>query len=407
MAFQQGLSGLNSASRNLDVIGHNIANANTVGMKSSRAEFAELYASSVNAAGGANKGIGVTVATVSQLFTQGNITVTGNDLDLAINGNGFFEVQQSNGTMAYTRAGMFKLDREGNIINQQGGQLMGYPTDAEGNRLSFDSQPLSLPTGAPIPARQTAGIIAEFNLDARAPIAATQTPPTPITTYGTSIVAYDPQGMEVPVGLAFTKTANNTWEVYTSVNGGAPTAFVPPLELNFNTDGTLDPASITPMPSITLASPNDPTVTFPVTLDFTAASQFGTDFAVHDLDQDGYFPGEFVGLSIDEGGVVTGRYSNGETRAAGQVALVNFRNSQGLSPSSGGNWSSTYASGEPVRGEPGSGNFGSIRSGALEDSNVDLTAELVNMMTAQRAYQANAQTIKTQDQVLSTLLNMR
>jgi flagellar hook protein FlgE len=407
MAFQQGLSGLNSASRNLDVIGHNIANANTVGMKSSRAEFAELYASSVNAAGGANKGIGVTVATVSQLFTQGNITVTGNDLDLAINGNGFFEVQQPNGTMAYTRAGMFKLDREGNIINQQGGQLMGYPTDDEGNRLSFDSQPLSLPTGAPIPARQTSGIVAEFNLDARAPVAATQTPPTPITTYGTSIVAYDPQGMEVPVGLAFTKTANNTWEVYTSVNGAAPAPFVPPLELNFNTDGTLDPASITPMPTITLASPNDPAVTFPVTLDFTAASQFGTDFAVHDLDQDGYFPGEFVGLSIDEGGVVTGRYSNGETRAAGQVALVNFRNSQGLSPSSGGNWSSTFASGEPVRGEPGSGSFGSIRSGALEDSNVDLTAELVNMMTAQRAYQANAQTIKTQDQVLSTLLNMR
>ncbi|MDP3834439.1 MAG: flagellar hook protein FlgE [Hydrogenophaga sp.] len=407
MAFQQGLSGLNSASRNLDVIGHNIANANTVGMKSSRAEFAELYASSVNAAGGANKGIGVNVATVSQLFTQGNITVTGNDLDLAINGNGFFEVQQSNGTMGYTRAGMFKLDRDGNIVNQQGGQLMGYPTDADGNRLSFDSQPLSLPTSAPIPARQTSAIVAQFNLDARAPVAASVTPPTPITTYGTSIVAYDPQGMEVPVALAFTKTANNTWEVYASVNGGTPAPLAPPVNLNFNADGTIDPTSITPAPTITLASPNDPTVTFPVTLDLSAASQFGTDFAVFDLDQDGYFPGEFVGLSIDEAGIVTGRYSNGETRAAGQVALVNFRNSQGLSPSSGGNWASTYASGEPVRGEPGSGNFGSIRSGALEDSNVDLTAELVNMMTAQRAYQANAQTIKTQDQVLSTLLNMR
>ncbi|MGV3725137.1 flagellar hook protein FlgE [Hydrogenophaga sp.] len=406
MAFQQGLSGLNSASRNLDVIGHNIANANTVGMKSSRAEFAELYASSINS-GGANKGIGVTVATVSQMFTQGNITVTGNDLDLAINGNGFFEVQQPNGTMAYTRAGMFKLDREGNIINQQGGQLMGYPTDADGNRLSFDAQPLTLPTGAPIPARQTSSVVAQFNLDARAPIAASVTPPTPVTTYGTSLVAYDPQGMEVPVGLAFTKTANNTWEVYASINGGALAPLAPPVNLNFNADGTIDPASITPPPTITLTSPNDPAVTFPVTLDLTAASQFGTDFAIHDLDQDGYFPGEFVGLNIDESGVVTGRYSNGETRAAGQVALVNFRNSQGLSPSSGGNWSATFASGEPVRGEPGAGNFGGIRSGALEDSNVDLTAELVNMMTAQRAYQANAQTIKTQDQVLSTLLNMR
>jgi len=406
MAFQQGLSGLNSASRNLDVIGHNIANANTVGMKSSRAEFAELYASSINSGGG-NKGIGVTVATVSQMFTQGNITVTGNDLDLAINGNGFFEVTQPNGTLAYTRAGMFKLDREGNIVNQQGGQLMGYPTDADGNRLSFDSQPLSLPTGAPIPARQTSSLVAQFNLDARAPVASSVTPPTPLTTYGTSVVAYDPQGMEVPVALAFTKTANNTWDVYASVNGGTPAPLAPPVSLNFNADGTINPASITPSPTITLASPNDPTVTFPVTLDLSAASQFGTDFAVFDLDQDGYFPGEFVGLSIDESGVVTGRYSNGETRAAGQVALINFRNSQGLSPSSGGNWSATFASGEPVRGEPGAGNFGGIRSGALEDSNVDLTAELVNMMTAQRAYQANAQTIKTQDQVLSTLLNMR
>ncbi|MBA4213367.1 MAG: flagellar hook protein FlgE [Polaromonas sp.] len=406
MAFQQGLSGLNSASRNLDVIGHNIANANTVGMKSSRAEFAELYASSINSGGG-NKGIGVTVATVSQMFTQGNITVTGNDLDLAINGNGFFEVTQPNGTLAYTRAGMFKLDREGNIVNQQGGQLMGYPTDADGNRLSFDSQPLSLPTGAPIPARQTSSLVAQFNLDARAPVASSVTPPTPLTTYGTSVVAYDPQGVEVPVALAFTKTANNTWDVYASVNGGTPAPLTPPVSLNFNADGTINPASITPSPTITLASPNDPTVTFPVTLDLTAASQFGTDFAVFDLDQDGYFPGEFVGLSIDESGVVTGRYSNGETRAAGQVALINFRNSQGLSPSSGGNWSATFASGEPVRGEPGAGNFGGIRSGALEDSNVDLTAELVNMMTAQRAYQANAQTIKTQDQVLSTLLNMR
>ena len=406
MAFQQGLSGLNSASRNLDVIGHNIANANTVGMKSSRAEFAELYASSINSGGG-NKGIGVTVATVSQMFTQGNITVTGNDLDLAINGNGFFEVTQPNGTLAYTRAGMFKLDREGNIVNQQGGQLMGYPTDADGNRLSFDSQPLSLPTGAPIPARQTSSLVAQFNLDARAPVASSVTPPTPVTTYGTSVVAYDPQGMEVPVALAFTKTANNTWDVYASVNGGTPAPLTPPVSLNFNADGTINPASITPSPTITLASPNDPTVTFPVTLDLTAASQFGTDFAVFDLDQDGYFPGEFVGLSIDESGVVTGRYSNGETRAAGQVALINFRNSQGLSPSSGGNWSATFASGEPVRGEPANGNYGSLRAGALEDSNVDITAELVNMMTAQRAYQANAQTIKTQDQVLSTLLNMR
>ena len=188
----------------------------------SRAEFAEVYASSVNAAGGVNMGIGTSVAAVTQTFTQGNITVTGNDLDLAINGNGFFEVTQPNGTMAYTRAGMFKLDRDGNIVNQQGGQLMGYPTDADGNRLSFDSQPLSLPTSAPIPARQTSNLVAQFNLDARAPVAASVTPPTPITTYGTSVVVYDQQGVDVPVNLYFVKRDVNTWEVFSKVPNEDP-----------------------------------------------------------------------------------------------------------------------------------------------------------------------------------------
>ncbi|MBL0943255.1 MAG: flagellar hook protein FlgE [Hydrogenophaga sp.] len=402
MAFQQGLSGLNSASKNLDVIGHNIANGNTVGMKSSRAEFAEVYASSVNAAGGVNQGIGVSVASVSQQFTQGNITITGNDLDVAINGAGFFELTMPNGTVAYSRAGMFKLDDQGNIVTNQGGQLMGYPTDAAGNRLSFNPVPLSLPTASPIPAQQTGTITAEFNLDARAPVWNTATPPTPLSTYGTSLVCFDSQGIEIPVNLAFRKVGNNSWEVYTGVNGADP-ALSTPFTVNFLADGSLDTATTT-IPPLALSSPNG---TFNVNLDFNNITQFGTAFGVTELDQDGYRPGQFIGLKINENGVVTGQYSNGETRAAGQIALVNFRNAQGLQPGSGGNWSATFTSGEPLRGEAGSGNFGKLRAGALEDSNVDITAELVNMMTAQRAYQANAQTIKTQDQVLSTLLNMR
>ncbi|MFW2356972.1 flagellar hook protein FlgE [Hydrogenophaga sp.] len=404
MAFQQGLSGLNAASRNLDVIGHNIANSNTVGMKSSRAEFAEIYASSVNASGGMATGIGVAVAAVAQSFTQGNISVTGNELDVAINGNGFFELTQPNGSTAYSRAGMFKLDREGNVVTNDGSNLMGYPTDAQGNRLSFDTQPLNLPTGGPIPAQQTSAITAEFNLDTRADVWNAVTPPTPLATYGTSLVAYDAQGVEVPVAMAFRKTASNTWTVYTSGDGTAPTTASPSFSLSFNADGTLDPASITPAPTVALTSANGP---FSATLDLSEVTQFGTSFAVTNLTQDGYRPGELTSLKIDENGVVTGRYSNGQSRAAGQIALVNFRNSQGLAPGSNGIWQATFASGDPLRGEPGAGNFGALRSGALEDSNVDLTAELVNMMTAQRAYQANAQTIKTQDQVLSTLLNMR
>jgi len=404
MGFQQGLSGLNSASKNLDVIGHNIANGNTAGMKSSRAEFAELYASSVNAAGGVNMGIGVTVAAVTQSFTQGNITITGNDLDVAINGAGFFELTMPNGSTAYSRAGTFKLDDQGRIVTNQGAQLLGYPTDPAGNRLSFDAVPLTLPTSAPIPAQRTGSVEAEFNLDARAPVWDSVTPPTPLSTYGTSFVAFDSQGLEVPVSLAFRKVANNTWEVYTGVNGADP-ALSTPFTLTFQEDGSLDPATV--IPPLTLTSPNDPTLTFTASLTMDLATQTGTNFGVSKIDPDGYRPGQFLGLKIGENGVIMGQYSNGETRAAGQIALVNFRNAQGLQPNGGGSWTATYASGEPLRGEPGSGNFGALRAGALEDSNVDITAELVNMMTAQRAYQANAQTIKTQDQALSTLLNMR
>ncbi|MEZ5644553.1 MAG: flagellar hook protein FlgE [Burkholderiaceae bacterium] len=404
MAFQQGLSGLNAASRNLDVIGHNIANANTVGMKTSRAEFAEVYASSMNASGGVSAGIGVNVASVAQMFSQGNITVTGNDLDVAINGNGFFELTMPDGSINYSRAGMFKLDREGNIVTNSGGQLMGYPTDAEGVRTGFESQPLSLVTGGPIPARQTEGITAVFNLDARAPEAALATPPTPFGTYGTTITAFDQQGLEIPVSLVFEKIGNNQWNVYTGVNGADPAMSIP-FQLDFMADGTLDPGVV--IPPLELASPNDPAAVFNVELDFSGATQFGTNFAVSDLTQDGYRPGELTSLGISEEGVLMARYSNGQSIAAGQISLVNFRNVQGLAPVDGGNWVQTYASGEPVRGAPGEGNMGALRSGALEDSNVDLTAELVNMMTAQRAYQANAQTIKTQDQVLNTLLNMR
>jgi flagellar hook protein FlgE len=404
MAFQQGLSGLNASSKNLDVIGHNIANANTVGMKASRAEFGELYAASINSSGGVNAGIGVTVATVSQLFTQGNITVTGNDLDVAINGSGFFELTMPDGSMSYSRAGMFKLDREGNVITNLGGQLMGYPTDIDGVRLGFESVPLTLPTGGAVPAKETTAIAAEFNLDAAAPVFNAVVPNTPFGTYATSLNAFDAQGLEVPVGFVFQKTANNTWDVFTSVNGADPALSVP-FQINFTADGKLDPATV--VPPLQLQSPNDPAVVFEVEVDFLDSTQFGADFGVTNLTQDGYRPGELTSMGISDSGVITARYSNGQSQAAGQIALVNFRNVQGLSPSSGGNWNMTFASGEPVRGAPGEGKLGYLRAGALEDSNVDLTGELVNMMTAQRAYQANAQTIKTQDQILSTLLNMR
>ena len=423
MAFQHGISGLNASSKNLDVIGHNIANANTTGFKSSRAEFADLVASSMGAGGGANYGIGVEVAAVAQQFSQGNVTVTGNNLDVAINGNGFFKVQQADGSAAYTRAGNFKLDKTGDLVTNGGAQVMGFRVDPATGLSTSEAQPLSFPTGAPIQAKQTESIKATLNLDARAKDSAgdaTATPPVPATprsTYGTSINVYDTQGVATPVNLYFMKTANpNEWAVYNQLDD--PTA-VPPVTaislgtIAFDENGKIDPATATLTLTVSpTANPNAGTAApavanFPVDIDMSGATQFGSKFAVADLSQDGYASGDLTSINISNDGMVMASYSNGVTRSEAQVALANFRNPQGLLAVGGNNWVESFDSGPAVMGKPGDGNFGALRSGALEDSNVDLTAELVNMMTAQRAYQANAQTIKTQDQVMSTLVNLR
>lgn len=431
MSFNTGLSGLNAASRNLDVIGHNIANANTTGMKAGRAEFAELYAASIGAGGGSSGGIGVEVAAVSQLFTQGNISITGNDLDLAINGNGFFNVTQTNGDVAYTRAGAFKLDKDGFLVTNSGAQLNGFQVDeATGTVLRGAlPTPLQLPTAKGLPANQTTEIVAGLNLDARAevavetPGATPADPPSfepPLETYGTSVVVYDSQGVEIPVNVYFVKgdpavttapASNNTWRAFARVNGAA--APVPLGSIGFDSQGK---PSTTPLsfdlvvPSnagAELPGPDTDPATFNVTVDLSEVTQFGTRFSVYQIEQDGYAPGELTGLTIEENGDLLARYSNGESVLSGQVALTTFRNLQGLQPQSGGYWLRTLESGEPVTSAPRDPGFGTLRQGALEESNVDITAELVNMITAQRSYQANAQTIKTQDQVLSTLVNLR
>ena len=425
MAFQHGLSGLNASSKNLDVIGHNIANANTTGFKSSRAEFAEMVAASMGAGGGNNYGIGVEVAAVAQQFSQGNVTVTGNNLDVAINGNGFFKVQQPDGSAAYTRAGNFKLDKTGDLVTNGGAQVMGFKVDPTTGISTSEALPLSFPTGAPIQAQQTSTITAILNLDARARdaagVAATPGPPptaaipaTPRSTYGTSINVYDTQGVATPVNLYFMKTANpNEWDVYTTLDETLQAPGSPLGTVSFDENGKIDPATSTLTLTVTpTANPNaggaaPAVVDFDVEIDLGGATQFGSKFAVADLTQDGYASGDLTSINISNDGMVMASYSNGVTRAEAQVALANFRNPQGLLAVGGNNWVESFDSGPAVMGKPGDGNFGALRSGALEDSNVDLTAELVNMMTAQRAYQANAQTIKTQDQVMSTLVNLR
>ncbi len=413
MSFQTGLSGLNAASRNLDVIGNNIANANTVGMKSSRAEFADLVASSIGVYGGGGSGIGVEVANISQQFTQGNISVTGNNLDVAINGDGFFQIELPSGNTAYTRDGAFKLDNTGQIVTNGNAKVLGITADpVTGTILAGGTTgPLMLPAGGEIPAQISTEITASLNLDARAAIPTGTAPGSlvpALETYGTSLSVYDAQGVDTPVSLYFTRTQSatatptyNSWDVYSSVDGGTPTSRG---SVTFGATGEVLTSTLTPV-----AVPDSlHTGTFNVAIDMSEITQFGSNFGVTKLTQDGQTSGKLTEVTIDANGTIQGKYSNGKTVAAGQLQLATFTNVQGLEAIGGNNWIKTTASGDPSSiGAPGSGNLGGLRAGALEESNVDLTAELVNMMTAQRAYQANAQTIKTQDQVMSTLVNLR
>jgi flagellar hook protein FlgE len=410
MSFQQGLSGLNASSKNLEVIGNNIANSQTYGAKSSRAEFADVYATAMNGAGANAIGIGVNLASVAQQFTQGNISTTDNPMDLAINGAGFFQVSDGRNPTLYTRNGQFKIDREGFIVNNQGQKLMGYQADAQGVVVPGQANPIQLPT-AGIDPRATDAIELEMNLDARAAVTgAVALDVNDPSSYNnaTSVTVYDAKGQDVALTYYFQKSATDTWNVYVTANGDMLPNM--PHSLQFPANGG---TPINGSGTLTLDVPATPAVnpqTLPITgiaLDLSNATQYGAGFGVTNLTQTGYAPGQLSGISIEGNGIVMARYSNGQSKPAGQLELANFRNPQGLQPLGGNAWASTFTSGDPVVGAAGDGNFGVLQSGALEESNVDLTGELVNMITAQRAYQANAQTIKTQDSVLQTLVNLR
>jgi len=419
MSFQQGLSGLNASSKNLEVIGNNVANANTIGAKASRAEFADVYASALNGAGTTTVGIGVNLAAVTQQFTQGNITTTDNPLDLAINGNGFFEVTNGIQTL-YTRNGQFQANKDGYIVNSAGLQLMGYPADDQGVIQPGAARALQLPTGGVDP-NVTTEVNVEMNLDSRLattlPASGAQIDFNDAATYNnaTSISVYDAKGQDVAVTYYFQKSATDSWNVYATANGvtlaGTAAAPLPVTSISFPSDGSAPTAPTGPV-SITIPATTNSagaaTLAIPgVQLDLTKATQFGSPFGVTDMSQDGYAAGKLASLSIESSGIVMATYSNGQSKPAGQIELATFRNPQGLSPQGGNVWARTFASGDPTVGTPSTGNMGALQASALEESNVDLTGELVDMITAQRVYQANAQTIKTQDAVLQTLVNLR
>jgi flagellar hook protein FlgE len=415
MALQQGLSGLNATSKSLEIIGNNIANANTFGYKTSRAEFSDMYAAALNGAGGNTVGIGVNLAAVAQQFTQGNISVTANSMDLAINGPGFFQVTDGVNPTLYSRNGQFKIDRNGFVVNNEGLRLMGFPADGTGTIQPGQAGPLKLPT-AGIDPQVTSKVAIELNLDSRSGPVATA-PAIDFAdpkTYNnaTSVTVYDAKGQDVALTYYFQKSGNDGWNVFVTANGqpvgGDPAT--PVATLAFDPTGstvTVNPNPPTLAIGETTNSAGALTVPMNIALDLRGATQFGAPFGVTDMAQDGYAAGQLSGITIEANGIVMARYSNGQTKPAGQIELATFRNPQGLQPQGGGVWARSFSSGDPIVGVPGEGNMGVLQAGALEESNVDITAELVNMITAQRMYQANAQTIKTTDQAMQSLLNLR
>jgi flagellar hook protein FlgE len=508
MSFQQGLSGLNGAAKSLDVIGNNIANASTVGFKGSTTQFADVYARSLNGAGGNQAGIGVSVAGIAQQFTQGNIETSANPLDIAINGGGFFRTETS-GLVQYTRNGQFSLDKNGMLVTPQGANLTGYGVGPNGQILAGTPSPLQIST-ADLKPVATTKIDTSLNLDSRVdPPLNTPFNANDPTTYNkqTPVDVYDTLGNAHVMSMYYVKTGAGTWDVYAGSDGteltnvnvasagqkdatvtaardawvtatkavppdaadiaaklkdygdknsaavvaaataaGASAATISAIQaaassagttagytpdqidqditaavsvpsvpvghLNFDTNGALSATLMSPQTlpltvNLPIYPPTGAKDSLSIKLNFTGTTQYGADTSEKKTTQDGYTAGHLQRFSAAADGTILGQYSNGQTKPLGQVVLANFTNPGGLEPLGNNAFAESSESGTPLVGTPDTGSLGVLQSSATEASNVDLTAELVNMITAQRVYQANAQTIKTQDSVLQTLVNLR
>lgn len=440
MSFNIGLSGLYAANKSLDVTGNNIANVATTGFKSSRVEFADQYAQSIRGTSGqTNVGSGVSTAAVSQQFAQGNLTTgTANSLDLAINGNGFFMLS-NNGEKLYTRAGAFHTDKEGYVVNSAGMKLQGYNVDANGSVVTGALSDLRVDSSNLEP-KSTSAITNVANLNSTTALPSVTTfDPTDTKSYNVkySTPTYDSQGNAHTLDQYFVKTGTNTWSMYSLMDGrsiadpatttpdkndltfdssgslivqgtGVPTSSA---NIAFNTDGTFSVSNWKPAVQVGTGTTatwegNGAAGSDSIKLNMAGITQTASVSGLISQDQDGYATGQISAMSVDATGSLFATYTNGKSQVIGQVSLTNFGNVQGLAQAGGTNWRETYASGVPVSGAPQSGTLGYLTGQALEDSNVDLTMELVNLIKAQSNYQANAKTISTQSTIMQTTIQM-
>jgi len=405
MSFNIALTGLNAANQDLSVTANNLANVSTAGFKGSRAEFGDLFASTQSGVSATAIGNGVSVSEVAQQFTQGNIETTGNNLDLAISGNGFFTLSNG-GALSYTRDGQFQLDQFGNVITAQGANLQVYPPLASGGFNTGGLANLSLTTNQSAPnATTTAQITANLPASAKTPTSAVFNPTDPNSyTNTTSLTTYDSLGAAHTATLYFIKgAAANAWTSQLYVDGNAVGA---QQALTYSNTGALT-APANGMVTFPAYTPATGAAAMNMTFDFSKTTQFGDNFGVTAVTQDGFTTGKLTGISIDRSGVVQARFTNGRSVNLGQIAMANSANSQGLQQLGNATWAQTNASGQAVNGVAGNSGFGDIQSGSIEESNVDTTSALVSMIKAQRNFQANAQMIQTDNQITQTIINIR
>lgn len=406
MTFDIALTGINAASTQLETISNNIANNATTGFKGSRAEFADVYAVSTFGATNPAVGQGVRVSGIKQQFQQGDTTFTNNNLDMSIEGQGMFRLQD-NGKPVYTRAGNFGLDREGYIVNSSGHNLTGYRTN-ESDEIEPIIDDLRIDYSDLQP-RSTERIELAMNLDIKAEVL----PPFDITDSGTfnfstSTTVYDSLGSSQLANVYFHKDAPNTWSAFTYIDG-QEISQLGGDELVFDTSGVVQTINGTAAGTIdtNTFTPESNALPMSLTIELREVTQFDNAFGVNRIVQDGYAAGRLEDFDVDPSGIIFGRFSNGQAKQMGQITLTNFPNQNGLRQIGDTSWTETFSSGEPATGEPGSASLGSLQAGSLEGSNVDITQELVSMIGAQRSFQANAQVISTGDTLTQTVINIR
>ncbi|BAU58870.1 flagellar hook protein FlgE [Halorhodospira halochloris] len=407
MSFNVALTGINSASKDLETTSNNLSNAGTTGFKKSRAEFNDLFALGPMGIPQLAIGQGSRMANVGQMFNQGSFDFTERSLDLGIEGGGFFRLDDD-GDVSYTRAGEFEVDRDGYVVNNTGKRLTGFQTDEDGSRIGDGRDHLRVPTeGIPAQATEEARLGANLNADAEI-LNPEAFDPEDIDSFNesTTTTFYDSQGGAHDATFYFVKSGENTWEVFTQVEGAdyeGDQDFFGPHQLEFDSAGNLIEGDTKAIESEFVANVDD----LDVEIDFGDVTQFARPFNVTEVSQDGYTAGEFQNVNVENDGTIYARYNNGETQAVGQVALTQFASEERLQNVGETSWQATAEAGDPLIGVPGQGQFGRIEAGALEQSNVEVSEQLVNMITAQRNFSANAKMISTQDQVTQEILNIR